>query len=181
MLVVMFAVIHIQTLIIIVCRVKVQWGSLLGQGSDIDTICLSFSYIKTAGSGSRGLKPVWKKFINSLHDLYLGVDPESGEPLAFDVESGGSWKAIMLFGKSDLEQSMTWGLVSYNSPDDNCPDCNANRSDKPFTDLKPNAAWVPTAVNMTNEVFLSRCHGAHPIRQSFFGAVFLPKGHHACT
>ena len=58
----------------------------------------------------------------------------------------------MLFSEADLEQdTVCWGLVSYNAAAECCGWCLANRSSRPVTDMSHDAEWRPTE-NMTNEI-----------------------------
>ena len=58
----------------------------------------------------------------------------SGKPLA--ARGDGIWKGLVLFGKADFEAlTVGWGLSSYNSGDEICGFCKANRSNRSFTNL----------------------------------------------
>jgi hypothetical protein len=70
-----------------------------------------------------------------------------------------------MWGKADLEQDVHWGMPSYNAADTVCGNCGANRTDRPFTDLRPDAAWRP-GEDMPNPDFIDMCHGSHPLKQS---------------
>ena len=107
---------------------------------------------------SRGIDhPAWEAFLKNFDDLAMGLD-ENGEPIFIDSE-GHSWGAILIFGESDLEQNTVgWGMKSYNSADECCGWCLANRSNLPVTDLSDTAGWRPTE-KMSHEVFKSLTFG----------------------
>lgn len=94
--------------------------------------------------------PCWKKFVENFDALADGYD-ENGQPIYVD-EFGQAWGAILLFAEADLEQdTVGWGLVSYNAAHECCGWCLANRSTHPLTDMAADATWRPTE-HMTNEV-----------------------------
>ena len=66
------------------------------------------------------------------------------------------WKCFFLFAKADEEQHVVswgmWGMPGYNAPDEVCPECLANRDQRPFTDLSPGARW-----RATDRMHFARC------------------------
>ena len=100
---------------------------------------------------TRGIDhPCWDMFVGNFDALANGYD-EDGQPVYID-EFGQVWGAILLFSEADLEQdTVGWGLPSYNAADECCGWCLANRSSRPLTDMSADATWRPTE-NMTNEV-----------------------------
>ena len=86
---------------------------------------------------------------------------------------GMDWNMMWLFGKADAEQRVAWGTASYNCNEDMCPDCPANRSDFPFTDLLPDARWRPRRFNLQEYVAHMR-QPLHPLAGAkFFSRHFI--------
>ena len=106
--------------------------------------------IKTAGS--RGAdSAMWEAFFQDMDFLAQGVDPDLN-PLYVD-DNGNQWGGCLLFGQADLEQiCIHYGLKSYNDNDEMCPWCDANRTDRKYTNLQADSEWRPSE-NMTNDVF----------------------------
>ena len=59
-----------------------------------------------------------------------------------------------------------WGARSYNDVDEICLLCKGNRSDKPFTDLNPNAEWRSTCITEHNDFICRFSQPLHPIVRS---------------
>ena len=113
------------------------------------------------GKNTRGIDTeAWAEFFADLDRLANGVGAD-GEPLYID-EFGHRWGGILPFGGGDMEQLVHWGIKSYNDIDELCGFCEANRSDRPFTDNLDTAGWRPTEDNMTNEVRFTRTVLYHP-------------------
>ena len=95
-----------------------------------------------------------------------------GTPIARDAD-GTLWTSYMLFGKSDMEVStVQWGVTSYNAAEEMCGSCDANRTDKPFTNLRENSEWRPSE-KMSNVQYMSRVKQNHPLTRSrYFGKHF---------
>ena len=93
---------------------------------------------------------MWKQFFDNMDCLAQGVD-EHGQPIYIDAD-GNRWAGILLFGLGDLEQlCMQYGLCSYTDAAEICGWCEANRTDKPYTNLQLSAEWRPSE-NMSNHV-----------------------------
>ena len=82
-------------------------------------------------------------------------------------EGGILWRFALLFAKSDEDARCNeFGLVHYSSAGEVCSECLCNRSNRPFTDLRPGALWRPTE-RMGFEVYKSRCRSPpHPLVDS---------------
>ena len=92
----------------------------------------------------------WQKLLECFDHLANGLD-EDGEPIYIDAQ-GRRWNFVLLFGVGDMEQlCYGWGLKSYNDVGEMCGLCLANRDDRPFTDLQPDANWRTTCP-LSNEV-----------------------------
>ena len=93
---------------------------------------------------ANGLKPhhgraldsaAWEKILANFDQMALGLD-ENGETLYRD-KNGKEWKFILLFAQGDTEQlCVSWGLPSYNSIDQVCGMCLADRADNNFSALQ---------------------------------------------
>ena len=93
---------------------------------------------------------MWQQFFENMDCLARGVD-ENGSPIYIDSE-GNTWSGILLFSFGDLEQlCVQYGLSSYGDADQICGWCDANRTDRPFTNLQEFAEWRPSE-NMTDDV-----------------------------
>ena len=80
----------------------------------------------------------------------LGPD---GQPLFVD-SSGRHWGGIFLFATGDCEQILKkYNMRHYNLVDQICPDCLADRSLRPYTNLQEDAEWKETE-NMVNKVLV---------------------------
>ena len=132
----------------------VSFSSLLGRGSELE--CKFPIATCVAVTGEPGHDSVfWQTFFGDLDNLAKGLD-QHGNPVAAD--GAIKWGAVNIFGKADMEvECLKWGLSSYNAAEEVCAWCLANRTTRPFTDLKPTAAWVPSADNMPNEFFVPGC------------------------
>lgn len=84
------------------------------------------------------------------------------------------WKAILLFGRSDLEvNANVWQLPNYSQGDEICKDCLCNRTDRPFTDLREEAAWRGTEDMLEDGVMLRYISSKHPlVRSHYFSSHF---------
>jgi hypothetical protein len=148
--------------------VEVSWSSLLGKGTDLQCKYVSFTYLKETKAELEAKLPnrAWHDFIDSLVLLRQGFHgPESalsGMPVAQGPD-GIVWEAVTLFGKADGEQMVAWGMSSYNGTDEMCGYCLANRSDRPYTDLRDSAAWQPSEIGSTSPFFLRLRQPHHPL------------------
>ena len=79
---------------------------------------------------------------------------------------GTIWRAVLLFGKADLEAAgNSWGLPNWMLSDTICPWCRANRSNLPLTDHRASALWRPTELMLTKVEFCGRMrqNPLHPL------------------
>ena len=110
---------------------QVSFSGLLSSGDEKLTKFIIFTALKNKGVVDDN---AWPSLIRDLEDLARGVR------LGDDM-----WRFVLLFGKADEEVRVnTWGLPSYNAPNEVCSECLANRTTRPFTDLSAAAAWRPT-------------------------------------
>ena len=142
----------------------ISWSSVLGCGTEFETKLVYCSSVKVARSARDD--ECYKLLLRDFDCLACGfVD---GSPIAQD-EDGTVWKAVLLWGKGDLEvQTVEWGLPSYNAAEHMCGWCKANRSDAPFTNLMWNAPWRESE-DMPNEEFMHRLRApVHPLATSVY-------------
>ena len=143
----------------------VSWSAFLGDGDEKVTHYLSWSDVKEK------LKDVnvdiaWDAFLKDFEELATGyVD---GSPVARD-SNGAVWSFALLFSKGDEEcHCNTWGLTHWQNAVDCCSECLANRTSRPFTDLRGVAAWRGSE-EMPTEHYLARVRQPlHPIMASPF-------------
>ena len=152
--------------------VEVSWASILGRGRDIECKFVAFTHLKENKSVTATREPnrAWRRFIDSLVLLETGIYPEGSarhnEPIAQDA-NGVIWKAIVLFGKSDGEQQIAWGLPGHTSSDEMCGFCLANRTTRPYTCLKPEATWQVTEIGTTTSFCQRLIRPLHHITLAF--------------
>ena len=94
----------------------------------------------------------WETILNSFDLMAQGID-ENGEVLYQDSD-GKIWKFDLLFAQGDMEQlCQGWGLPSYNSIDQICGMCLADRTElgNNYTDMQEWANWRSTCP-ITNDV-----------------------------
>lgn len=133
--------------------ITVSFSSVVSTGSDKETQFLIASVIKQKGADQR-MHAFWDVLLADFCSL------------ATDGLAG--WKFVLLAAKGDLEtRSNSWGMASYNAAHEMCSECQANRSNKPFTDLSPGAAWRQTLAR-NNDDFMARMTHRHPLFTSPF-------------
>ena len=94
---------------------------------------------------------MWQEVFHNMDLVAQGID-EFGNPLYVDSE-GNKWSGIMLFSLGDMEQlCVVYGMRKWDDAEEMCGWCDANRTDKPYTNLQDNAGWRPSE-NMPNHVF----------------------------
>ena len=131
----------------------VSWSALLGSGGENTTKILVCSFLKENMLGDR---PSWELLLRDFEASATGM--VDGRAVA--QQGRKRWKFVLLIAKSDEEaHANEFGLVHYNSPE-NCGDCLANDSTRPFTDLRRESAWRPTA-DMEFPAWLSRMRAPH--------------------
>ena len=114
-----------------------SFSSILGEGSEKLTHFLCASSIKESKDADDFL--AWEAMIADFEAL------ASGSFVLRDTQ-GVDWKALLLFGQADEEcRCNDWGLPHF-SAEEHCPECNANRSDLPYTDLQEGAGWRRTEI-----------------------------------
>ena len=141
----------------------VSFSGLLGQGDEKVAKYVCFSSLTRNDSNDNNHEG-WKCLLKDLDDLLLGM--KDGEVIALN-EDGQPWLFILLFAKADEECRVSaWGLVSYNAPDEVCPECLADRCIRPFTNLLESAEWRPTE-SLPLVAYLARCREPlHPLLES---------------
>ena len=141
----------------------VSWSSILGFGADITTKYSIFSYIKHAGMWVASGSGAWHLFLRDSENVEQGLD-QHGQPFAKDDDST-IWKLCFIFTKSDGEVvHIVLGLQGWSGVHECCSHCKANRSDMPWSDLRPNALWKH--VELTQAEWLARVRGGHPLHDS---------------
>ena len=112
----------------------------------------------------------WDLILGDL--LALGSGMVDGVEVAKDPD-GTVWSFCLLFAKGDEEVHCNeWGLPHYNGAEV-CSECLANRDDRPYTDLRPSAAWRATTP-LGHEAYMARCREPrHPLLASPFGSRWL--------
>eukprot|EP00959_Pyramimonas_sp_CCMP1952_P177472 3709781-Pyramimonas_sp.AAC.1 len=142
-----------------------SFSGVLGVGTEKLTNLLCASAIK-GKKGEDDLK-AWDVIIADLETLASG---------GFELRDadGSLWKFVLMFAKADEEcRCNDWGLVHFSSADEVCPECLANRSNRPCTDLQRSAKWRPTEA-MPFESFKARLRvPLHPLAKCGSMSRFL--------
>ena len=145
----------------------VSWSSLTGRGSDLMTKYVHHTELKHSGLDPTSAQASWDAFFQDFDSLAYGIDPETGEHVVCATD-GVPWRFVLIHGKSDLEQALAWDVIlDYNGGDEICGYCNCNRTTRPFTDLRVHAAST-ASIGMSNDQFLARLTGNHPVRRSHY-------------
>ena len=85
---------------------------------------------------------------NLLRELWSPIVQQFNQLAAEPIHG---YRFFLLFCKGDLQvRCDTWGFPSYNSADQVCSGCSANRTSRPWTDLRAGAAWRPTTCGVTS-------------------------------
>ena len=140
----------------------VFYSSLLALGSDLETHFLAFSELKCKGQPRDSCRGAWDVLMTDLNALVTSeafVDNVNGRQI--------HWNFLLLLGTCDTEQGVFWGLSAYSSAGDDlmCGYCNANRTDRIFTDLRESSEWKRSERRSNNEFLVSN-QGNHPMRYS---------------
>lgn len=148
------------------CNV-ISFSSLLGEGSEKLRQWPIASYIKAGPSTSEQIDALWVPLLADFRSLV-------------EDRICGPWRFILMFAKADLEnRSNAWGLPHYNSADQPCAECLANRTTMPFTDLRASAAWR-SAPALSYAAYTARCRAPlHPLVSSVFRGGIFPAGLYA--
>ena len=143
----------------------VSWSSIVWEGDEKVTHLLSWSYIKSKSS-SLDKSYAWDVFLKDWEALATGfVD---GQAVARH-DSGEVWSFALMFAKADEEtRCNAWGLTHWQSADECCTECLANRSNRPFTDLRGVAAWRGSAAMPTEHYVARARQPLHPFMASPF-------------
>ena len=153
--------------------VEVSFSSVLGKGIELQCKFLVFSYLKENKAVLAKKQPnkAWPAVIKDLVLLEGGLHgPESelaGTPIALDALNQ-LWKGIVLFGKGDGDQRTDWGMPRATDPDEVCGYCLANRSNRPYTDLRPTAKWQVTEIGSTVVMMARLRQPHHPLADAVF-------------
>ena len=142
----------------------IHFSSMLSMGEERLTKFLCCSFIKEQGSNDH---IAWQRLIPDFLLLAKGEN-SSGEPLVRDPD-GTSWCFAVLFCKADEQcRCDDFGLTHYAGVSEMCSECTANRSDKPFTDLRQAAPWQADT-SMSFDTYVSRIRTpVHPLVSSPF-------------
>ena len=146
---------------------------MFGKGNELTCKFLAFTYLKETKDALANKQPnnAWPAFIKDLILLEGGLHgPESelaGTPIALDA-LGQLWKGICLFGNGDGEQVTDWGLKRATDPDEMCGYCLANRSNRPYTDLRETAKWQVTEIGCTAAMLARLRKPHHPLADAVF-------------
>ena len=127
---------------------SVSWSALLGSGPEKVSKIQIFTHLK---EDNRGDQVAWARVLQDFEALATGV--VGGATVA--QQGRRSFKFTVLIFKSDEEVHANELGMPHFGADDMCSDCLANRSTRPFTDLREAAAWRPTE-RMTYEGWLAR-------------------------
>jgi len=146
----------------------INFSALLAKGPEHNTKILVATHLSDEKTKAANFTFFWDAIIQdfdelALHDKLIGPD-------------GQMWRAILIFGKGDMEMRMgTWGLPGWSHGVDVCPHCLANRDTRPYTDNRPNAAWRPTGIqSMPNSFFLERLSvPRHPLTISHYFSKYF--------
>ena len=138
-----------------------SFSSLLGVGGEKLTKFLIYSHV-TATIIENQKENGFQHLLADFENLAVGI--VDGRPVAQDAD-GTIWCFLFLFSKADEEKRCVgWGLPSYNSINDVCPDCLADRNFRPFTDLQESAKWRPSETLISAMSFRARCREPlHPL------------------
>ena len=143
-----------------------SWYGLLGTGSEIQSKFIHHSFVKKTDDTWMASSAVWEHFFGELDLLFAGYD-ENG--VAFIEDEDGVWRLCLLFSKGDGEQQVVvYGMPGYSLSGRErgvCGYCDADRVDKPFTDLSIAADWRP-GERMANALWLARVRKIHPLSSS---------------
>ena len=143
-----------------------SWSGLLGVGSEIQSKFIHHSFVKKTDDTWMASSAVWAQFFDELDLLFTGYDKDG---IAFMEDEDGVWRVCLLFGKGDSEQQVVvYGLPGYSHSGRErgvCGYCDADRVEKPFTDLSIAADWRP-GERMANALWLARVRKVHPLSSS---------------
>ena len=142
----------------------ISFGPLLGDGSENMLKYLCFSYVKVRGAGPP--TEAWDVIIADFEALITGF--VGGSAVAVNGD-GDPWSFVLLFYKGDEDVHCNeWGLPHWAHAVEVCSECLANRTNRPYTDLRGCAEWRGTE-QMPKEHYLARARvPLHPLLASRF-------------
>lgn len=112
----------------------ISFSSAIGLGSEKDTQFLCATFIKRKKAEAEDHSALWAAMLGDFEGL---MQP--------DNEGRGPWKFLLMFAVADEEvRCVEWGLASYNAAGECCSECRADRSSRPWTDMRRGAAWRGT-------------------------------------
>ena len=117
---------------------------VLGEGNEKLKHFLCASYVKRNRDADVDNSAMWRTLLADLEALASGV--VDGLPIA-PVAPGSDdmWRVVVVFAKADEQvRCDDWGLTHYNASHEVCSECLANRTDKPWTDMRAAASWRGT-------------------------------------
>jgi len=141
-----------------------SFASLLGDGDEKVTKFLCASWVK---SHECNTSSVWEAVLGDFHSLASGI--VGGSAVAAPEDGSEPWTFVLILAKGDEDcHCNEWGLPHFSGADEVCSECLANRSNRPFTDLRACAEWRPTEL-MPAPHYLARVrHPLHPLLASAF-------------
>lgn len=137
----------------------ISFSSILGVGDEKLTHFLCASYIKRKKDEAGDHTPMWNALLADFEALITTADSDSRGP----------WRFLLLFVKGDEEvRCVEWGLQHYNASEECCSECKADRSGRPWTDMRRGASWRGTE-GFTLEQYRARIRQPlHPLANSKF-------------
>ena len=140
-----------------------SFSALLGEGDEKLTRFLIASHVKVTGNCNTR---IWEHVIEDFLAMRTGV--VDGNEIARD-SSGTLWEFAFLFMLQDEDvRCNEFGLTHYSGAHEVCSECMANRTGRPFTDLRPCACWRPSE-RMTFLTYRERLRvPLHPLAASPF-------------
>ena len=85
-----------------------------------------------------------------------------------------TWTFVLLILKTDEEaRCNSFGCVSWASANEVCPDCLADRTTRPYTDLRSSAAWRNHLVTSPEDFLRRNRQPDHPLVASAFATRHL--------
>ena len=134
----------------------VSFASLVGVGEAKLTKFICASYVQRSGQMDDSL---WWHHV--LEDMTaLGSGYVGGRAVARDSD-GTLWRGALVFVKCDEDvRANDFGLTHFSGRNEVCPDCLANRTTRPFTDMTVDAAWR-RGEGMSFDVYKARAREPH--------------------
>lgn len=136
----------------------ISCSSLLAHGSEKENQLLIATFIKRKKAEAEDHSQLWREILQDFESLMVE-----------NTESRGPWRFLLFFSIGDEEvRCVEWGLVSYGAADECCSECTANRTSRPWTDMRRGAGWRGTD-NFTIAQYRDRCRRPlHPLANSTF-------------